>query len=91
MNPPVGPHMDIEQWLTALDLPQYSSVFDKFNGVEVSGNSKGARALRIFGLQDLLGFSESEIKDMGVKNSAHRARIISSLVVLRKKYNKGKS
>lgn len=42
-------------------------------------------------LQDLLDFSEANIKELGVKNSAHRARIVSSLVVLKKKYNKGKT
>lgn len=29
------PHMDVMQWLAALDLKQYSSNFEKFDGVEV--------------------------------------------------------
>lgn len=41
--------------------------------------------------QDLLEFSEGNIKDLGVKNAAHRARIVSSLVALKSKYQKGKS
>ncbi|XP_067001303.1 breast cancer anti-estrogen resistance protein 3 homolog isoform X2 [Anabrus simplex] len=40
------------------------------------------------GVEDLLSFSEEDIKDLGVKNSAHRARIVSSLVALRSKYEK---
>jgi len=38
MSPAVGPHMDIEQWLTALDLPQYAGLFDLQAGVEVCIN-----------------------------------------------------
>lgn len=37
------------------------------------------------GVEDLICFSESDIKDLGVKNSAHRARMISSLVALKGK------
>lgn len=33
-------------------------------------------------------FSEADIKQLGVKNSAHRARIVSSLVALRDKSDK---
>jgi hypothetical protein len=40
--------------------------------------------------QDLLMFTEADIKKLGVKNSAHRARVVSSLVALRTKYEKGK-
>ncbi|XP_019877057.1 breast cancer anti-estrogen resistance protein 3 homolog isoform X2 [Aethina tumida] len=39
------------------------------------------------GVEDLLEFSESDIKNLGVKNSSHRARIISSLTCLRAKYH----
>ncbi|KAL1123790.1 hypothetical protein AAG570_001563 [Ranatra chinensis] len=44
----------------------------------------------IFSLSDcdLLGFSEADIKAIGVKNAAHRANIVSSLVALRNKYDK---
>lgn len=37
------------------------------------------------GVEDLISFSESDIKDLGVKHSSHRARIISSLVALKGK------
>jgi hypothetical protein len=32
--------------------------------------------------------SEGEIKDLGVKNAAHRAKIVSSLRILREKYER---
>ena len=35
------------------------------------------------GVEDLINFSESDIKDLGVKHSSHRARMISSLVALK--------
>jgi hypothetical protein len=41
-------------------------------------------------VQDLLTFTEADIKDLGVKNSAHRARVVSSLVALRMKHEKGR-
>jgi hypothetical protein len=41
-------------------------------------------------VQDLLTFTEADIKDLGVKNSAHRARVVSSLVALRTKQGKGR-
>ncbi|XP_024082121.1 uncharacterized protein LOC112126716 [Cimex lectularius] len=41
------------------------------------------------GVEDLLQFSEAEIKELGVKNAAHRARIVTSLVALKDKYEKG--
>lgn len=53
----------------------------------------GSRILIMFDnyvVQDLLTFTEADIKDLGVKNSAHRARVVSSLVALRTKQGKGK-
>ncbi|CRK86454.1 CLUMA_CG000245, isoform A [Clunio marinus] len=38
---------------------------------------------KFFGVEDLIELSESDIKDLGIKNSAHRARIVSSLVALK--------
>lgn len=35
-------------------------------------------------------FCEADIKQLGVRNSAHRARIVSSLVALRDKHERGK-
>ena len=34
------------------------------------------------GVEELISYSESDIKLLGVKNSAHRARMVSSLVAL---------
>lgn len=41
------------------------------------------------GVEDLLHFNESDIKELGVRNSSHRARLMSSLVALKAKYEKG--
>ena len=35
------------------------------------------------GVEDIINLSESEIKDLGIKNSSHRARMVSSLVALK--------
>ncbi|KAK7495787.1 hypothetical protein BaRGS_00013007, partial [Batillaria attramentaria] len=40
------------------------------------------------GVEDLLYASEGEIRDLGLKNGAHRAKIVSSLRILREKYEK---
>ncbi|XP_041775465.1 breast cancer anti-estrogen resistance protein 3 homolog isoform X2 [Anopheles merus] len=37
------------------------------------------------GVEELLFLSESDIKKLGIRNNAHRARIVSSLVALREK------
>lgn len=37
------------------------------------------------GVEELMSFNESDIKDLGVKNSAHRARVVASLVALKGK------
>lgn len=34
-------------------------------------------------------FDEADIKQLGIRNSAHRARIVSSLVALRDKHQRG--
>ncbi|CAG9865035.1 unnamed protein product [Phyllotreta striolata] len=39
------------------------------------------------GVEDLLELSEQDIKELGVRKSSHRARIISSLTCLRAKYH----
>ncbi|KAK7788514.1 hypothetical protein R5R35_014442 [Gryllus longicercus] len=44
---------------------------------------------RFTGVEELLCFSEEDIRSLGVRNSAHRARVVSSLVALRSKYDKG--
>ncbi|EEB13588.1 conserved hypothetical protein [Pediculus humanus corporis] len=71
------PHMEIKQWLKTLELNEYENKFDKFNGVEVSVNDRKAEDKR------KLPFIQ-----LGILNSAHRARIISSLTILKQKYDK---
>lgn len=34
------------------------------------------------GVEDLILLNESDIRDLGVKNSSHRARMVSSLIAL---------
>lgn len=46
---------------------------------------------KFLGVEELMYFSEADIKQLGVKNSAHRARIVSSLVALRDKSDKLKN
>lgn len=41
------------------------------------------------GVEDFLYYSEADIKKLGVRNNAHRARIISSLVALRENPSTG--
>ncbi|XP_076454975.1 LOW QUALITY PROTEIN: breast cancer anti-estrogen resistance protein 3 homolog [Babylonia areolata] len=43
------------------------------------------------GVEDLLYATEGEIRDLGLKNGAHRAKIVSSLRILREKYERGKA
>lgn len=43
------------------------------------------------GVEELLGHTEADIKNLGIKIASHRARIMSSLTALSAKYNnKGK-
>ncbi|XP_055589274.1 uncharacterized protein LOC129741558 [Uranotaenia lowii] len=41
------------------------------------------------GVEDFLYYSEADIKKLGIRNNAHRARIVSSLVALREKPSTG--
>lgn len=45
---------------------------------------------KFIGVEELMYFCEADIKQLGVRNSAHRARIVSSLVALRDKHERGK-
>lgn len=64
-----------------LDVRQWLNVLDL---------GQYANAFEKFeGVEDLLTFTEADIKDLGVKNSAHRARVVASLVALRMKHEKG--
>lgn len=40
-------------------------------------------------LKDLLNLTEADVRNLGLKNSAHRAKIISSLRILKEKYERG--
>lgn len=44
---------------------------------------------KFIGVEELMYFCEADIKQLGVRNSAHRARIVSSLVALRDKHERG--
>ncbi|XP_013411707.1 breast cancer anti-estrogen resistance protein 3 isoform X2 [Lingula anatina] len=44
---------------------------------------------RYTGVEALLNATESDVRNMGVLNAAHRARIISSLRILKDKYERG--
>lgn len=44
---------------------------------------------KFYGVEELMYFCEADIKQLGVRNSAHRARIVSSLVAFRDKYDNG--
>ncbi|XP_055295653.1 breast cancer anti-estrogen resistance protein 3 homolog isoform X3 [Sitodiplosis mosellana] len=46
---------------------------------------------KFIGVEELIYFCEADIKQLGVRNSAHRARIVSSLVAFRDKYEHGSS
>ncbi|XP_061163743.1 breast cancer anti-estrogen resistance protein 3 homolog isoform X2 [Saccostrea echinata] len=41
------------------------------------------------GVEDLLNLTEADVRDLGLKNSAHRAKIVSSLRILKEKYERG--
>uniref|UniRef100_A0A182LT50 SAM domain-containing protein n=1 Tax=Anopheles culicifacies TaxID=139723 RepID=A0A182LT50_9DIPT len=42
------------------------------------------------GVEELLFLGEADIKKLGIRNNAHRARIVSSLVALREKLVQGR-
>ncbi|XP_026688391.1 uncharacterized protein LOC113472800 [Diaphorina citri] len=41
------------------------------------------------GVEEILHFTEVDVKEMGVKNAGHRTRMVSSLKALAAKYEKG--
>lgn len=41
------------------------------------------------GVEDILWMSERDVKELGVTNGGHRSTLVSSLVALKKKYDKG--
>ncbi|KAG8189215.1 hypothetical protein JTE90_013748 [Oedothorax gibbosus] len=46
---------------------------------------------RYNGVEDLLSLSEVELKSLGVKNGSHRAKLMTSIIVLRDKYQRADS
>ncbi|XP_037042558.1 breast cancer anti-estrogen resistance protein 3 homolog isoform X3 [Bradysia coprophila] len=44
---------------------------------------------KFLGVEELMFYDEADIKQLGIRNSAHRARIVSSLVALRDKHQRG--
>ncbi|KAJ6633670.1 hypothetical protein Bhyg_16596 [Pseudolycoriella hygida] len=44
---------------------------------------------KFHGVEELMYFDEADIKQLGIRNSSHRARIVSSLVALRDKHRSG--
>lgn len=97
---PRHPHLEISTWLEMLDLPQYNGNYT----IRIILNLKNENLsekhefsdltesfVKFIGVEELMYFCEADIKQLGVRNSAHRARIVSSLVALRAKYEHGKS
>lgn len=90
-------HMDISSWLGLLDLPQYKGIcFSSFFAIKILRTVNHSISFRktesfskFIGVEELLYLCEADIKQLGVRNSAHRARIVSSLVALRDKYERG--
>lgn len=60
-----------------LDIPEWLKRLDL---IDYEDNFR-----KFLGVEELINLSESDIKDLGVKNSSHRARIVSSLVALKGK------
>lgn len=66
-----------------LDIPSWLNVLDLPQYLKTFE--------RFTGVEELMYFCEADIKQLGVKNSAHRARIVTSLVALRDKYERGQN
>lgn len=103
---PRHPHYEIAAWLNVLDLPQYNGNNESILTVYILTSisitmyiflypffktvSDTESFSKFYGVEDLMYFCEADIKQLGVRNSAHRARIVSSLVAFRDKYDNGK-
>lgn len=96
---PQHPHMKIDSWLEMLDLTQYNgnlSFWNKIFCVPIDSyldfecsDAPTESFKKFIGVEELMYFCEADIKQLGVRNSAHRARMVSSLVALRDKYEHG--
>lgn len=97
------PHFEIAAWLEMLELTQYNgTVTIQFTEYTIHWkwlcpDLKHIPYLqciaesfsKFIGVEELMYICESDIKQLGVRNSAHRARIVSSLVAFRDKYEHG--
>lgn len=98
---PRHPHMEISTWLDMLDLPQYNGNYAIHIILNLKNENLSEKRrefshltesfVKFIGVEELMYFCEADIRQLGVRNSAHRARIVSSLVALRAKYEHGKS
>ncbi|XP_050816899.1 breast cancer anti-estrogen resistance protein 3 isoform X1 [Gopherus flavomarginatus] len=59
-------HLSISNWLTELGLPEYCILFDK----------------QYNGVEDLLHFTEVDLRKMGIENQIHRTHILSNILLL---------
>lgn len=86
-------HVDIAAWLEMLELSQYNGnilirILNRNENVKNVLFSTESFS-KFIGVEELMYFCEADIKQLGVRNSAHRARIVSSLVAFRDKYEHG--
>ncbi|XP_076348010.1 ephrin type-A receptor 2-like [Tachypleus tridentatus] len=61
-----------------LDIKPWLQNLELFEYIEIFCKFKG--------VEDVIYMSERDLKEIGVKNGAHRAKISSSLILLREKY-----
>lgn len=93
---PRHPHIEISTWLEMLELPQYNGNYLQWKKKKNHSKSilhfpnSTESFTKFIGVEELMYFCEADIKQLGVRNSAHRARIVSSLVAFRDKYEHGK-
>ncbi|XP_062593901.1 breast cancer anti-estrogen resistance protein 3 homolog isoform X2 [Saccostrea cucullata] len=85
---------EIEQSLLRIVLERQQVMAHKHIPIETWLEALGLREYEeIFtgfsGVEDLLNLTEADVRDLGLKNSAHRAKIVSSLRILKEKYERG--
>ncbi|XP_021361515.1 SH2 domain-containing protein 3C-like isoform X4 [Mizuhopecten yessoensis] len=85
---------EIEASLCRIVLERQQVMAHKHIAIETWLEALGMRDhYRIFckykGVEDLLNFTEAEIKDLGIHNPALRAKVVSSLRILKEKHQRG--
>nr|XP_034300991.1 breast cancer anti-estrogen resistance protein 3 homolog isoform X4 [Crassostrea gigas] len=85
---------EIEQSLLRIVLERQQVMASKHipidTWLEALGMKEYEGVFRDFhGVEDLLNLTEADVRNLGLKNSAHRAKIISSLRILKEKYERG--